>query len=207
MERSNQEERRTSPEKRSQDHRTPFDRDLARLIHSAAFRRLQGKTQVLGIGEGDFHRTRLTHSMEVAQIGRGIVKNLKHRIRIGNQLDALKYLPESDLISCICLAHDLGHPPFGHGGETALNYCMRKAGGFEGNAQTLRTLSKLEAHTDNYGLNLTRRSLLGVLKYPAKYSRFVALRYLMTQILCMLINLTGNHPSAITIKTAMSLSG
>jgi dGTPase len=169
MEDIHQHERRNpEPLDRDQDHRTPFERDLARLIHSAAFRRLQSKTQVLGIGEGDFHRTRLTHSMEVAQVGRGIVKNLDYRLR--ETTDSVRYLPDSDLISCICLAHDLGHPPFGHGGETALNYCMRHSNGFEGNAQTLRILSKLEAHTSNYGLNLTRRSLLGVLKYPASYS-------------------------------------
>lgn len=154
---------------RNTDHRNPSERDLARLIHSAAFRRLQAKTQVLGIGEGDFHRTRLTHSMEVAQIGKGIVNNLRFRkIDLGTCVDEI--LPDSDLIFCIGLAHDIGHPPFGHGGEVALNYCMRQYGGFEGNGQTLRILSKLESHTQGYGLDLTRRTLLGILKYPMRYS-------------------------------------
>src|SRR5690606_21000022 len=77
------------------------------------------------------------------------------------------------LITAICLAHDIGHPPFGHGGEVALNYCMREYGGFEGNGQTLRILGKIEKYTDKYGLNPTRRMLLGVLKYPVAYSRLV----------------------------------
>lgn len=149
---------------RKNDHRTFSERDLARLIHSATFRRLQAKTQVLGIGEGDFHRTRLTHSMEVAQIGKGITKNLLSRCAEQQATDCV--LPDSDLMFCVGLAHDLGHPPFGHGGEVALNFCMREHGGFEGNGQTLRILSKIEAHTPNYGLDLSRRVLLGVLKYP-----------------------------------------
>ena len=153
---------------REEDHRTASEKDLARLIHSAAFRRLQSKTQVLGIGEGDFHRTRLTHSMEVAQVGKGIVSNLLHRNSNNAQLK--KILPDTDLIFCIGLAHDIGHPPFGHGGEVALNYCMRNYGGFEGNGQTLRILSKTESHTKHFGLNLTRRALLGILKYPVIYS-------------------------------------
>lgn len=167
--RSQKERRNKTSLKRTGDHRNDFERDLARLIHSAAFRRLQAKTQVLGIGEGDFHRTRLTHSMEVAQIGRGLVRNLKARPRIPAKQQ--KNLPDEDLIFFAGLAHDLGHPPFGHGGEIALNYSMRQHGGFEGNAQTLRLLSKLEAHTPNCGLNLTRRSLLSILKYPVKYSQ------------------------------------
>ncbi len=137
-------------------------RDRARVIHSSGFRRLQGKTQVLGIGEGDFHRTRLTHSMEVAQISRGIVWSLKER-------QNFKALPSLDLIETIALSHDLGHPPFGHGGEIALNCVMCKSGGFEGNGQTLRLLSRLEAHTKDFGLDLCRRTLLGILKYPVPY--------------------------------------
>lgn len=165
-----QSERRSNAAlKRKNDHRTCSERDLARLIHSATFRRLQAKTQVLGIGEGDFHRTRLTHSMEVAQIGKGIAKNIPSR---GNPPAGIEQiLPDSDLIFCIGLAHDLGHPPFGHGGEVALNYCMQGHGGFEGNGQTLRILSKIEAHTPDYGLDLTRRALLGILKYPVNYSK------------------------------------
>lgn len=169
-----QKERRShnSPSRKN-DHRDDFERDLARLIHSAAFRRLQAKTQVLGIGEGDFHRTRLTHSLEVAQVGRGILKhieNLKPFSGSAIQQEIKEALPTSDLISFAGLAHDLGHPPFGHGGEIALNYSMRDHGGFEGNGQTLRILSKLEAHTLDFGLDLTRRSLLSILKYPVNYS-------------------------------------
>lgn len=149
------------------EYRDDYTRDRARVIHSASFRRLQTKTQVLGIGEGDFHRTRLTHSMEVAQIARGIVNFFKKTKRYSN---VLKYLPNTNLIETISLAHDLGHPPFGHGGEAALNFCMRAYGGFEGNGQTLRILSRLEAHTEKYGLDVTRRCLLGILKYPVTYS-------------------------------------
>lgn len=154
---------------RKNDHRASSERDLARLIHSATFRRLQAKTQVLGIGEGDFHRTRLTHSMEVAQIGKGIAKNILYRFKQDPEL--LEIFPDGDLMFCVGLAHDLGHPPFGHGGEIALNYCMRGHGGFEGNGQTLRILSKIEAHTPNYGLDLSRRTLLGILKYPVNYKK------------------------------------
>lgn len=149
------------------DYRDSYSRDRARVIHSAAFRRLQAKTQVLGIGEGDFHRTRLTHSMEAAQIARGIVKALQANKSAGQPWAA--WLPNPNLIETIALAHDLGHPPFGHGGEIALNYAMRDAGGFEGNGQTLRLLARTEAHTDGFGLDLTWRSLLGVLKYPVPY--------------------------------------
>ncbi len=152
--------------KRNDDMREEFERDRARVIHSAAFRRLQAKTQILGVSEGDFHRTRLTHSMEVAQIGRGLVLHLQKKN------PELSYLiPKLEQIETIGLAHDLGHPPFGHGGETALNYAMSKNGGFEGNGQTLRILTKLESHTKNHGLDLTRRTLLGILKYPAPFSK------------------------------------
>jgi dGTPase len=157
--------------RRPADVRNPYERDKARIIHSAAFRRLQSKTQVLGVGEGDFHRTRLTHSMEVAQIGAGIVRQLEGRARDGELPPEAAELLDAPLMETICLAHDLGHPPFGHGGEIALNYMMRNAGGFEGNGQTLRLLARLEAHTPGYGLDLSRRTLLGVLKYPAPYSR------------------------------------
>jgi dGTPase len=155
------------------DVRNEWERDYARLIHSAAFRRLQAKTQVLGLGESDFYRTRLTHSMEVAQIGVGIVRWLKNG-NYQSKLDTKKLeelLPKSSLINAICLAHDLGHPPFGHGGEVALNICMRKYGGFEGNGQTLRILTKLEKYTEKNGMNPTRRLLLGILKYPVPYKK------------------------------------
>lgn len=153
------------------DYRDAYTRDRARVIHSAAFRRLQAKTQVLGIGEGDFHRTRLTHSMEAAQIARGIVRAIQANKGEGTAWKP--WLPNPNLIETIALAHDLGHPPFGHGGEVALNYASRDAGGFEGNGQTLRLLSRLEAHTEGFGLDLTRRSLLGVLKYPRPLGELV----------------------------------
>ena len=159
------EERRSEKSlNRKADLRTPFERDRARVIHSAAFRRLQSKTQILGVSEGDFHRTRLTHSMEVAQIGRGLLLVIER-----NQPTFQEWLPSTALLETICLSHDLGHPPFGHGGEVALNSKLYKYGGFEANGQTLRLLTKLEAHTPRYGLDLTRRSLLGVIKYPVFY--------------------------------------
>jgi dGTPase len=164
------EERRSAKAaKRPRDVREPFERDRARIVHSAAFRRLQAKTQVLGIGEGDFHRTRLTHSMEAAQIGRGICMHLDRRVKGAHS----PYVPPRCLIESICLAHDLGHPPFAHGGEAALNLMMREHGGFEGNAQTLRLLARHEALVTDFGLDLTRRVLLGILKYPAPYRRVV----------------------------------
>ena len=167
IDKNKMEERREPSKERRGDTRSEYDRDEARLIHSAAFRRLQSKTQVLGLGESDFYRTRLTHSMEVAQIGRGLVQYLKNSKQFSKYHN---YLPDMALITSICLAHDIGHPPFGHGGEVALNYCMRNHGGFEGNGQTLRILGKIEKYTKDKGLNPTRRMLLGVLKYPASYN-------------------------------------
>lgn len=143
-------------------------RDRARIIHSSAFRRLQSKTQVLGVGDNDFYRTRLTHSMEVAQIGSGICEHLKQKY--ANNLTISQQIPSFFQIEATCLAHDLGHPPFGHGGEVALNYHMFGYGGFEGNGQTLRILSKLGEYSDKHGLDVTRRTLLGVLKYPVMHS-------------------------------------
>ena len=163
------EERRLKSTRRAGEVRDEWERDYARIIHSSAFRRLQSKTQVLGLGESDFYRTRLTHSMEVAQIGTGIVRWIR-----GNHASSepfYSWLPTDALMNAICLSHDLGHPPFGHGGEVALNICMRDHGGFEGNGQTLRILSKLDKYTDGFGMNPTRRLLLGVLKYPAPYER------------------------------------
>lgn len=152
---------------RPKDHRDPFQRDKARILHSAAFRRLQSKTQVLSVGQHDFYRTRLTHSLEVAQIGSGLTAQLKQSEQdldpdVLNQL-----IPSDPLIEALCLAHDLGHPPFGHGGEVALNYMMREHGGFEGNGQTFRIISHLEPYTESFGMDLTRRTCLGLLKYPA----------------------------------------
>ncbi len=147
---------------RRKDHRDPFQRDRARILHSAAFRRLQAKTQIHETGANDFHRTRLTHSLEVAQIGSGILAQLESR-----QPEFAALLPSTSLIESICLAHDIGHPPFGHGGEAALNYMMREHGGFEGNAQTFRIVTQLEPYTQYHGMNLSRRTLLGLMKYPA----------------------------------------
>ncbi|WP_286266698.1 anti-phage deoxyguanosine triphosphatase [Thalassotalea atypica] len=148
---------------RQQDHRSPFQRDRARILHSAAFRRLQSKTQVIGSGQSDFYRTRLTHSLEASQIGSGISSQLRSKYP---ELTS-QFFPDDDtLIESICLAHDIGHPPFGHGGEVALHYMMREHGGFEGNGQTLRIVSKLEPFSEHHGMNLSRRTLLGLIKYP-----------------------------------------
>ena len=148
---------------RQQDHRSPFQRDRARILHSASFRRLQSKTQVMGSGQSDFYRTRLTHSLEASQIGSGIMAQLRSKF----PERCLQLFPNDDtLIESICLAHDIGHPPFGHGGEVALHYMMREHGGFEGNGQTFRIVARLEPFSEQAGMNLTRRTLLGLLKYP-----------------------------------------
>lgn len=147
---------------RDGDHRSAAQRDKARVMHSAAFRRLQAKTQIHGIGVNDFYRTRLTHSLEAAQIGAGITEQLNSKFPTQSQMLSL----DSDLIETICMAHDIGHPPFGHGGEVALNYILRENGGFEGNGQTFRIVSVLEPYTKTNGMNLSRRTLLGLVKYP-----------------------------------------
>ncbi len=157
-----------SSSQRMKDHRGAFQRDRARILHSAAFRRLQSKTQVVGIGQSDFYRTRLTHSLEVAQIGAGIIGQLRGKY---GEIDGIDL--NELLIETLGLAHDIGHPPFGHGGEVALNYMMRNHGGFEGNGQTFRILTRLEPYTKDNGMNLTRRSLLGILKYPVLHNSVV----------------------------------
>ncbi|RUO53543.1 anti-phage deoxyguanosine triphosphatase [Pseudidiomarina homiensis] len=155
--------RRSGPSpQRPGDRRTPWQRDRARVLHSAAFRRLQSKTQIMNVGENDFYRTRLTHSLEAAQIGTSLINQLHH---VGNE-DERTLLPDLNLMETLCLAHDIGHPPFGHGGETALNFKMLASGGFEGNGQTFRIVGKLEAYHAEHGMDLTRRALLGLLKYP-----------------------------------------
>lgn len=161
-------ERREGWTPQTEDAREDGDIDYARVIHSASFRRLQGKTQILNLGDSDFYRTRLTHSLEVAQIAGGLAKQLAKRFP---EHPATPHLPDRSMIQAIGCSHDLGHSPFGHGGEVALNYCMRSHGGFEGNGQTLRILSRLETFSANAGANLSRRTLLGVLKYPVAYSQ------------------------------------
>jgi len=144
-----------------------YQRDRARIIHSASFRSLQSKTQVLGLGESDFYRTRLTHSLEVAQVGSGICEWLR------DQPDNEKWhsiIPSFSLIEAVCLAHDIGHSPFGHGGEVAMNTMMRDHGGFEANGQTLRIIARLGEFSPQCGFDLTRRTMLGTIKYPAFYS-------------------------------------
>jgi len=144
-----------------------YQRDRARIIHSASFRSLQSKTQVLGLGESDFYRTRLTHSLEVAQVGSGICEWLRDQPENEKWCDLI---PSFSLIEAICLAHDIGHSPFGHGGEVAMNTMMREHGGFEANGQTLRIIARLGEFSLNSGLDLTRRTMLGTIKYPAFYS-------------------------------------
>lgn len=152
--------------KRPKDHRDAYQRDKARILHSAAFRRLQSKTQVLSVGQHDFYRTRLTHSLEVSQIGTGLLAQLRQSPLLDDNRELQQLLPNEPLMEALCLAHDLGHPPFGHGGEVALNYMMRKSGGFEGNGQTFRIITLLEPYTEKFGMDLTRRTCLGLLKYP-----------------------------------------
>ncbi|MBE7539335.1 MAG: dNTP triphosphohydrolase [Opitutaceae bacterium] len=155
---------------RKADYRTLFQIDRDRIIHAHAFRKLQSKTQVFLSGEYDFYRTRLTHSMEVAQIGRSICNYLRTR---GDPLGDEMFI-DADLVEAVCLAHDLGHPPFGHSGERTLQELMTPWGGFEGNAQTLHLLTETlyQDSTGVHGMQPTRALLDGVLKYKKLFSEF-----------------------------------
>jgi dGTPase len=134
--------------------RTEFQRDRDRIVHSTAFRRLEYKTQVFVNHEGDLFRTRLTHSLEVAQIARSVARNLR---------------VNEDLVEAISLAHDLGHTPFGHAGQDALNECMREHGGFEHNLQSLAVVDELEEHYGGFnGLNLCFETREGILKHCSR---------------------------------------
>ncbi len=162
----------------SESYRTSWRRDYARLIHSAAFRRLQGKTQLFPNSESDFFRNRLTHSLEVAQVAKSIAVRLNHVIPQFQRQNI-----QTDIVETAALCHDLGHAPFGHNGEEALDELMMEDGGFEGNAQTLRILAKTEKRQTSkldgddpipvdttgkdcrVGLNLTYRTLASTLKY------------------------------------------
>jgi len=150
----------------TEDYRTPFQIDRDRVLHTPTFRRLQNKTQVFLSGEYDFYRTRLTHSLEVAQIGKAVCHWLMTRPDGPLGPD---FFVDPDLVEAICLSHDLGHPPFGHAGERTLNHLMRDCGGFEGNAQTLRLLTERIFSAKRAGMDPTRAFLDGVLKYKSSW--------------------------------------
>lgn len=140
---------------RQPDYRTTFQRDRDRILHTTAFRRLEYKTQVFINYEGDYYRTRLTHTLEVAQLGRTLAKALG---------------ANEDLVEAICLAHDVGHPPFGHSGEVVLNRLLKDYGGFDHNKQSFRIVTKLEKrYTDFPGLNLTWEVREGIVKHETEY--------------------------------------
>lgn len=156
--------------KRGEDYRTPFQIDRDRIIYSSEFRRLQGKTQVFLPGEYDFYRTRLTHSIETAQIGRSICDYL---IKSNTDRFNSEFYVDADIVESACLSHDLGHPPFGHAGERTLNQLMKPYGGFEGNAQTLRALTETfyTEEEGRRGMNPTRAFLDSILKYKTFFSQ------------------------------------
>lgn len=158
---------RRSGRPHGEDYRSPFQVDRDRVLHTPGFRRLQNKTQVFWSGEYDFYRTRLTHSLEVAQIGKAICHWLKSCSE--GQLES-DFFIDPDLVEAVCLSHDLGHPPFGHAGERTLNYLLREHGGFEGNAQTLRLLTETIFSAKRSGMDPTRAFLDGVLKYKTLWT-------------------------------------
>ncbi|HEY5669666.1 MAG TPA: deoxyguanosinetriphosphate triphosphohydrolase [Anaerolineales bacterium] len=145
------------------EYRTAFQRDRDRILHTTAFRRLEYKTQVFINYEGDYYRTRLTHTLEVSQIGRTIARTLG---------------ANEDLLEAICLAHDLGHPPFGHSGETILARLMQEHGGFDHNKQSLRIITQLEGRYPDFpGLNLTWEVREGIVKHESEYDTADASEY------------------------------
>ncbi len=155
---------------RDPDYRTVFQRGRDRLIHNAAFRRLQAKTQVFLSGEYDFYRTRLTHSIEVAQIAGSIARYLNESsTQLGDG-----FFIDNALVESSALAHDIGHPPFGHAGESTLHRLMKPYGGFEGNAQTLRLITEIifTSGRNRRGMNPTRAFMDGVLKYKTLFSQW-----------------------------------
>ncbi|MFW6182486.1 MAG: deoxyguanosinetriphosphate triphosphohydrolase [Chloroflexota bacterium] len=153
---------RAHPEAESKT-RTAFQRDRDRIIHTTAFRRLEYKTQVFVFYEGDHYRTRLTHTIEVAQLGRSLARGLGVNV---------------DLTEAICLAHDLGHPPFGHAGEDALNAAMQGHGGFNHNTQSYRVVTELEHRYEKFrGLNLTYETREGMIKHETEYDKSDATGY------------------------------
>jgi dGTPase len=154
-------------EGRHRHSRTAFQQDRDRIIYTSSFRRLQAKTQVFFAGEYDFYRTRLTHSIEVAQIGRSIA----HFLKTESPLLDDDFFIDPDLVEAACLAHDIGHPPFGHAGEKTINRLMEAYGGFEGNAQTLRMITETiySSPRGREGMNPTRAFVDGVMKYKKLY--------------------------------------
>jgi dGTPase len=162
----------SSPELEKEPYRHPFRRDISRLMHAPAFRRLQGKTQLFPCQESDFFRNRLTHSLEVAQLAEGIA----HRVNFLFKKNGVSAKVSPYICRFASLAHDIGHPPFGHLGEEVLNLKMHGHGGFEGNAQTLRIIARLEQAemlepgAAQVGLNLCFRSLSSILKYDSPIS-------------------------------------
>ncbi len=162
---------RIKESQRESEYRTPFQIDRDRIIHSSEFRRLQAKTQVFLPGEYDFYRTRLTHSIEVAQIGRSICNYI---VKTNENIFKEDYYIDPDLVESVCLTHDLGNPPFGHAGERKLNVLMKEYGGYEGNAQTLRSITETFYRDENRrrGMNPTRAFADGIMKYKRLYGSF-----------------------------------